>query len=323
MFSYLLGVRGASGFGSATTADEVADAFADQISGRVFVVTGGNAGIGLECVVRLCQRGATVVMGSRSQTKMGEARQLVEQMCEGRNYTLHTIPLDLSSLASVEEFVREFHSLKLPLHCLINNAGVMACPLQLTTDGHEMQFGTNHLGHFKLTNLLANDLRKSAPSRVINLSSVAHNSPYEGGFRWDDLRGEQHYHKWHAYGTSKLANILHARELNRRFKAEGVDVTAYAVHPGVINTDLYRHLGGGAQVYHFLTSWVNKNVPQGAATSMYCALAPAAKEGAGGYFQDCNLVPEHAMKPFARSDDLAHRLWDVSVELTGTDLPRS
>src|SRR3546814_13421816 len=116
----------------------------------------------------------------------------------------------------------------------------MACPLTRTTDGHEMQLGTNHFGHFKLVNLLAGDLRRSAPSRVVNVSSIAHSFPYTGGFQWDDLKSERYYNKWQAYGSSKLANILHARELNRRFMEEGVDVTAYAVHPGVINNELYR-----------------------------------------------------------------------------------
>jgi NAD(P)-dependent dehydrogenase (short-subunit alcohol dehydrogenase family) len=204
--------------------------------------------------------------------------------------------------------------------CQINNAGVMACPHSYTKDGHEMQFGTNHLGHFKLVNLLADDLRRSAPSRIVNVSSVAHSFPYSGGFQWGDMKCERFYNKWMSYGCSKLANILHARELNRRFKEEGVDVTAYAIHPGVINTDLYRHVGFFATLYHLLTGWANKNVPQGAATTMYAALAPGAKEHAGGYFQDCNYVPEADMKPFARSDEIARRLWEYSVEATGADL---
>ena len=182
----------------------------------------------------------------------------------------------------------------------------MACPAGHTAEGWETQFGTNHLGHFLLTDLLMDKLESSAPSRVVVLSSAAHQT---GRIDFDNLKSERSYMAWLAYGRSKIANIYHARELNRRYHDRGV--TAVSVHPGVILTQLYRNT-----VFRFVTPVLKpltKTVPQGAATSVWAALAPevATEAVAGKYLADCNVEKPVAL---ALDDEIAAKLWDFSVE---------
>ena len=183
---------------------------------------------------------------------------------------------------------------------------------------YELQFGTNHLGHFTLTNLLARHLAAAGQARVVNLASTAHSMAYPPqGVRVDDLAGERLYTEWGAYGQSKLANVLHAQELEARFQRLGADVRAYSVHPGVIATDLWRY--SNPVVAPFMRLGINvvgKSIPQGAATTVYCALAPDLPPA---YYADCN-EGELSHPSFALDPQLRTKLWDASVELTGTDL---
>ncbi|CAA3026648.1 Hypothetical predicted protein [Olea europaea subsp. europaea] len=244
-----------------------------------------------------------------------EAKQLI--LKDNKTARLDALKLDLASLKSVKAFANNFIALKLPLNILINNAGIMFCPYQLSEDGIEMQFATNHLGHFYLTNLLLDIMKETARStgiegRIINLTSVAHLHTYDEGIQFDKMNEETSYLDKKAYGQSKLANILHANEVSRRLQAEGANITVNSVHPGLITTNLYRHSSLFIKILKFLTYILWKNIHQGAATTCYVALHPALKGVSGKYFLDCN---EYESGTFARDEILAKRLWDFSNKL--------
>ncbi|KAK9724655.1 hypothetical protein RND81_05G090100 [Saponaria officinalis] len=231
-----------------------------------------------------------------------------------------TMELDLSSMASVRKFVSEYKSSNRPLNLLINNAGVMATPFTLSKDNIELQFATNHLGHFLLTHLLLDSMKKTAcesgrEGRIVNVSSEAHRFAYPEGIRFDKLNDPASYQSWRAYGQSKLANILHAKELTKRLKDEGVQITANSLHPGTINTNLFRYNSFVDSVFSKLGNYVLKSVPQGAATTCYVALHPQVKGVSGEYFSDSNVA-----KPTSVAEDatLAEKLWDFSMNLIKT-----
>ncbi|XWS48456.1 hypothetical protein CRYUN_Cryun13aG0078900 [Craigia yunnanensis] len=226
--------------------------------------------------------------------------------------------LDLSSMASVRKFASDFSSLGRPLNLLINNAGIMATPFMLSKDKIELQFATNHIGHFLLTNLLLDTMKKTARAskregRIINVSSVAHRYTYKGGMRFDNINDESGYSRFAAYGQSKLANILHANELARRLKEEGADITANSLHPGSIVTNLFRHMGVVDDLVNNIFGRIAlKNVQQGAATTCYVALHPQVKGRTGECFQDCNIgqASEHG-----RDVELEKKLLDFSMKM--------
>ncbi|KAF5799358.1 putative very-long-chain 3-oxoacyl-CoA reductase [Helianthus annuus] len=204
---------------------------------------GGASGIGLETTRVLTMRGAHVIIAARNIKAANEAKQAI--LKNNENAKIDVLELDLSSLNSVNAFVHTFKALNLPLNILINNAGVMFCPYQLSQDGIEMHFATNYLGHFHLTNLLLDKMKETATTtgiegRIVILSSLAHAYTYEQGIRFEKINDKDSYSK-KAYGQSKLANILHANELTRRLKEEGVNITVNSVNPGFIMTDLMRH----------------------------------------------------------------------------------
>ncbi|XP_051682295.1 retinol dehydrogenase 11 isoform X2 [Oryctolagus cuniculus] len=194
------------------------------------------------------------------------------------------------------------------LHILINNAGVMMCPYSKTADGFEMHMGVNHLGHFLLTHLLLAKLKESAPSRVINVSSLAH---HLGRIYFHNLQGEKFYNAGLAYCHSKLANILFTRELARRLKGSGV--TAYSVHPGTVNSELIRHSALMRWMWRLFSFFI-KTPQQGAQTSLYCALTEGLESLSGNHFSDCHLAWVSAQ---ARNETIGRRLWDVSCDLLG------
>lgn len=196
-----------------------------RIDDKIVVITGANAGIGKETAIDLAKRGGKIYIACRDITRGQDA--LTEIKARSGSDNIHFLQLDLASMESIREFSRKFHQLEQKLHILINNAGVMACPKSYTADGFELQFGTNHLGHFLLTNLLLDLLKKAAPSRIVIVSSIMHRI---GFIKRNDLMREQRYWKWFVYGQSKLANILFARELSKRL--EGSGVTANSLHPG-------------------------------------------------------------------------------------------
>jgi NAD(P)-dependent dehydrogenase (short-subunit alcohol dehydrogenase family) len=236
----------------------------------------------------------------------------------------------LASLKSIRKFAKKFLAQDLPLHVLILNAGIMACPLSYTKgtiiatfaplfvythvlmikhcfkDGFEMQFGVNHLGHFLLANLLLDKIKRSSPARVVVLSSSGHTL---GSICWDDINAKKSYSEWRRYGQSKLANILFARELQRQLDEEGAAVHVNCVHPGGVNTDLARHSGRFISV---MAAVFFKTVEQGAATTIYAAIHPNTAQAKGVYFADC--AESTTSKEACNMDD-AKRLWQVSSEM--------
>lgn len=334
MWAYLSGKKLRSGFGSSTTAEQVAQKNADHIKGRTYIVTGANSGIGVETTKQLFLAGGHVVMACRSVDK---ALTVAKSVCtlagvapvqteeaglplfsSGKPGTgsVLLMELDLADLRSVRRFADRFKSLERPLHVLINNAGVMACPHGLTAQGFEMQFGTNHLAHFLLVELLRPELARQRDSRVIIVSSQAHGWAPPGGVPFDDLSGKQNYSRTGAYGTSKLCNVLHAQELNVQFRQNGWSTSAYSLHPGVIATGLQSHMGVFGSIWNVVSSPFGKTVPQGAATSLFCASEPnidheGAVEG-WSYWVDCNMFEPSKL---AQDTKLRKRLWQVSMDL--------
>ncbi|TMS09023.1 Retinol dehydrogenase 11 [Larimichthys crocea] len=209
--------------------------------------------------------------------------------------------LDLADTKSICQFAENIYNTEKALHYLINNAGVAICPYSTTVDGYEMQFGVNHLGHFFLTFLLLDLLKHSAPSRVINVSSVAHTM---GKIQFDDLSGEKDYHPVRAYAQSKLANVLFTRELAKRTEVLGV--TTYSVDPGVVATELTRHfrrpLLDVLKTFNFLA----RTPAEGAYTTIYCTVTPENQLLTGGYYKDCARAEASRA---GQDDGTALKLW--------------
>ncbi|KAK7355648.1 hypothetical protein VNO80_14908 [Phaseolus coccineus] len=313
IFSLVTGRPGPSGFGSASTAEQVTQGI--DASNLTAIITGGASGIGLETARVLALRKAHVIIAARNMESAKEAKQLI--LNEKESARVDILKLDLCSVNSVRTFVDNFIALALPLNILINNAGVMFCPYQKTEDGIEMQFATNHLGHFLLTNLLLDKMKQTAKEtgiegRIVNMSSIAHVYTYEEGIRFDNINEEDGYSDKKAYGQSKLANILHAKELSRRLQEEGVNITANSVHPGLIMTPLMRHSSLLMNFLKMFTFFMWKTVPQGAATTCFVALHPSLKGVSGKYFLDCN---EYQPSPHALNQLLGRNLWDFSHKL--------
>lgn len=272
------------------------------MTGRVVVCTGGNTGVGYESCRVLASRGATVILTARDQAK-GEAA--VERIrTEIPNARVEFAQLDLADFRSIAAFAEAYNRSDRPLHVLMENAGQMALPEKRATSNFaEAQVGINHFGHFYLEHLLHDRLVRSAPARVVVLASTAHK---RGTVDWDNLEGEKSYGAFSAYGTSKLCNILFARQLAKR--CAGTGVTVNAVHPGVINTELGRNSTLASLFYTLGTPFL-KSVAQGAATQVYVACAPALAETTGEYFADCNIA---ASSDAAASDEHAASLWTVT-----------
>nr|XP_051195063.1 short-chain dehydrogenase TIC 32, chloroplastic-like isoform X7 [Lolium perenne] len=314
MLASIFSRKGASGFSWASTADQVTQGL--SAAGLTAIVTGASSGIGAETARVLAARGAHVVMAARNLAAAESVRQAV--LADTPAAILDVMELDLSSMASVRKFAAEFNAKGLPLNILVNNAGVMATPFTLSKDGIEMQFATNHVGHFLLTNLLLETMKKTSresnvEGRIVNVSSEVHRFTYKEGIRFEKINDEAEYSTFGAYGQSKLANILHANELARRFKEEGVNITANSLHPGCIITNLLRYHGIIDVLTRTLGKLVLKNVNQGAATTCYVALHPGAKGLSGKYFSDSNVYEANEK---AKDVELAKKLWDFSIELT-------
>ncbi|KAF1880535.1 hypothetical protein Lal_00011594 [Lupinus albus] len=310
--------KGVSGFSSTSTAQDVTHDI--DATGLTAIVTGASSGIGAETARVLALRGAHVIMGVRNMTAANDVKESI--LKEIPSAKVDAIELDLSSMDSVKKFASEFNSSGLPLNILINNAGIMACPFALSKDNIELQLrrcpsDLNSAGHFLLTHLLLDNMKKTAheskkQGRIVNVASEAHRFPYPEGIRFDKINDQPSYNSWRAYGQSKLANILHANELARRFKEDGVDITANSLHPGVISTNLIRHNPVMSGVMNFVGRLLLKNVQQGAATTCYVALHPQAKGISGKYFSDSN---EYKTTPYGTDADLAKKLWDFSINL--------
>ncbi|XP_055990154.1 retinol dehydrogenase 12 [Sorex fumeus] len=277
-----------------------------QLHGKVVVITGANTGIGKETARELARRGARIYIACRDVLKGESAAS--EIRADTKNSQVLVRKLDLSDTKSIRAFVEGFLAEEKRLHILINNAGVMMCPYSRTKDGFETHMGVNHLGHFLLTYLLLERLKESSPSRVVNLSSVVH---HVGKINFNDLQSEKSYSPSFAYCHSKLANVLFTRELARRL--QGTGVTTYAVHPGIVRSELIRHSFLMCLLWRLFSPFL-KSAREGAQTSLHCALAEGLEPQSGKYFSDCKKT---WMSPRARNNKTAERLWKVSCELLG------
>jgi retinol dehydrogenase-12 len=288
---------------SSTNAEQVgADV---DVKGQTVIVTGGNSGIGFETARVFASRGANVILACRSAEAGPAAAKQIE---ESTGQKVMFEQLDLNSLASVDAFAARFKADHTELKYLINNAGIMSIKnFELTAFGIEKQFGVNHVGHFHLTNLLMEPLRAAKPSRVVNVSSAAHEMAHKQ-FMSNMPPTPERYGRWANYGDSKLANILFSKELNKREEENGV--TAYSLHPGVIKTNLHRN-NVMAKVFYNLASIFMKSIPQGAATTVFCALDPRAEPG--GFHSDCK--PKGSKRPEVDDAEAAAELWAISEKI--------
>ena len=291
-------------------------------SGRVAIVTGSNSGIGYEAAKALAGKGATVILAVRNETKgqraLGAIREAFPQAAA------EMILLDLADLHSIWEFSDQFHKRYDRLDLLINNAGVMAIPYQETKDGFEMQFGTNHLGHFALTGKLLDMLLNTPGSRVVTVSSGVHQV---GKIHFDDLMGRQHYTKRDAYAQSKLANLLFAYELDRRLKAIDASTISLGVHPGYADTHL-QEIGprmegstAGRWLMEIANSLFAQSAAMGALPTLYGATEPGLQGGeyiGPDSWMGMRGYPEVTQSSQGSHDrQTAERLWQVSEQLTG------
>ncbi len=311
-------MRDPTTFGAETTASEVAEGI--DLSGKVALVTGGSSGLGQETARVLAERGAHVILTARDIPK-GEAVAAAIRASTG-NQRVEVEALELASLEQIRAFAERFLARHPALHILVNNAGVMACPPAKTADGFELQFGSNHVGHFLMTCLLVPALRQGAASRVASVSSRGHHmSPVV----FDDVQFQRRpYDKWLAYGQAKTANVLFAVGLERRLAPHGVH--ANALHPGGIMTELSRHLQ--AEDFEFLQTRTRgmkfKSVEAGAATSVFAATAPELEGRGGLYLEDCHVAAVNdaddaldGVKSYALDPQNAERLWELSETLVG------
>lgn len=301
-----------------------------DLSGKTYIVTGGNSGIGLVTVEQLSRQGAHVILACRRPTE-GErmAAGIRQRGAKGR---VDTMELDLADLESVRQFATDFGKLNLSLHGLVNNAGVMNTPFSRTRQGFEVQIGTNHLGHYLLTELMLPLLQKSVPSRVVILSSCFHDKAMgkEGRIDFEDMHFERRkYDGWTAYAQSKLANVLHAKQLAKRLVGSGVTVAS--VHPGWVRTNLIRQsmpvwvqdvlLKPLLSLAGMIEPW------EGAQTSLYALLSPDVVQHTGAFFSQLGIYRDRAANkggwplsspnPNAHSDEIAERLDLVSRKLVG------
>uniref|UniRef100_G3PFC0 NADP-retinol dehydrogenase n=2 Tax=Gasterosteus aculeatus aculeatus TaxID=481459 RepID=G3PFC0_GASAC len=279
-----------------------------SLDGKVALITGANTGIGKETALELAVRGARVIMACRNVDKGEEAADSIRAAHPEAQVEVRE--LDLADTCSIRAFAQKFLGEVNSLHILINNAGVMMCPYTKTIDGFEMHIGVNHLGHFLLTSLLIGLLKRSAPARIVVVSSLAHNF---GWIRFHDLHSQGSYNSGLAYCQSKLANVLFTRECARKLK--GTDVTVNSVHPGTVNSDLTRH-STLMTIFFTVFSTFLKTPREGAQTSIYCAVADELHSISGKHFSDC--APAF-VAPQGRSEDTARRLWAASCELLGIE----
>ncbi|MBW2628832.1 MAG: SDR family oxidoreductase [Deltaproteobacteria bacterium] len=292
--------KGPSGFGYGSTAEEVTDGL--DLSGRTILLTGCNSGIGKETLRVLAKRGAHVIAAARTVDKAQAA-------CDDVGVETTPVACELSEPASVQACAERVTELGRPLDAIICNAGIMALPALNQKFGYELQFFTNHIGHFILVTSLLD--RLADKGRVVMVSSDAHNGAPKEGIQFDNLTGEREYSAWSNYGQSKLANLLFANHLAKRL--EGSGKTANALHPGVIHTNLARSMNPIARgALAIAAPLVLKSTGEGAATQCYLAVHPSVEGVAGKYFSDCNVGKSSSR---GRNAEMAAKLWDVSEKI--------
>jgi len=291
-----------SRFTRRSTAEEVTEGI--DLSGKTILITGCNSGLGFETMRVLAGRGATIIGAARTQKKAQDAARQIDG---------EVIPVacELSDLDGVTACADKINAMGQPIDGLICNAGIMALPELQQKYGLEMQFLTNHLGHFVLVNRLLERVKEAPAGRVVMVSSLGHYMTVAGGINFDNLSGKKHYVPFMFYGQSKLANLLMSNELSR--KLEGTRATSNAIHPGIIMTPLSRNIGSLKTNLAGIFSWpVSRSVEQGAATQCYVVSSPALEGVNGHYFADCNPA---RMSAHAQNREMAARLWAVSEEL--------
>jgi NAD(P)-dependent dehydrogenase (short-subunit alcohol dehydrogenase family) len=286
------------------------------MQGKTVVITGGNSGIGLETAEALAGMGARVIVTARNADKGRAAVAGIVQR-QGGHAQVQLVVFDLADLSSVRRGADEILEQAPRVDVLVNNAGLVLSERHETVDGFEATFATNHLGPFLLTNLLLDRLRASAPSRIVNVASTAHNSARKG-IPFDDLQSTKRYRGMRVYGESKLANILFTLELARRLAGTGV--TANSLHPGTVRTGY----GADGDARGLLAFGIKISQPfflspaQGARTSIYLASSPAVEGVTGEYFVKCKPAKP---RPPALDAEAAEHLWQVSEELVGLGAP--
>ena len=313
-------------YGEQTTSVEVMAGV--DLSGKFAVVTGGSGGLGYEVSRALLAAGADVAIGARTASKLEKAA--TELSAAFPDCDVHAIQLDLSELESVDQFADAVTAIGRPIDLLIANAGIMACPLERNSIGLEMQLATNYVGHAALVSRLSPALISAKNARVIAVTSSGH---HFSAIRFDDINFEStEYDKWNAYGQSKTASALLARKVHTALSAVGV--TALAVHPGFIQTDLMRHLSRDDYAAMKLRTDIElpasrtyKNVEQGAATALYAATAPELS-GQFAYLEDCGRGNPaerrdtlNGFMPWAVDESAAERLWSMVENLAGRRMP--
>lgn len=287
------------------------DNITDQ-NGRVIIVTGSNSGIGYEAARVLANKKAEVIIAVRNKNKGEKAIQkIIEQ---NKNANVKLMLLDLASLKSVKNFAEEFKRIYNSLDLLINNAGVMVPPYTKTKDGFELQFGTNHLGHFALTGLLLDLIKNTSNSRIVNLSSGAHKF---GNINFDDLNWEKRkYAPWKAYGDSKIANLYFTYELKDRLSKNGSNTKVTAAHPGWTATELQRNTG----YMHFLNKIFAMAIEQGALPTLRAAVDESAQSGdffgPDGFMERKGYPVKVESSLLSHNKEIAKKLWEVSEEMT-------
>jgi len=299
------------------TADDMPD-----LAGTRALVTGANSGLGFETSRALARKGAHVIMACRNIEKARAAEERIR--AEVPDACLDVMKLDLASQSLIHQFTEAFIRAYGELNILFNNAGVMAIPRRETTDGFEMQFGVNHLGHFALTGLLMPALLAAPGARIVTTSSLAH---LTGTMHFDDINLERHYARYEAYGQSKLANLLFAFELQRRLTAAGLDALSLAAHPGYSDTDLQSnsaHASGSIVErigYAIGNSLFAQSAARGALPQLYAGTAPDVTSGA--YYGPRYFLfgPPVKVRASRRANDreAAARLWALSEEMTGVE----
>jgi NAD(P)-dependent dehydrogenase (short-subunit alcohol dehydrogenase family) len=314
-----------SGFGWASTTDDVLEG--KDLSGCTVFITGANSGLGQETARAMAAKGAHIIMAGRDQAKLDEAVVAIRAVAPDAD--LDTITVDLGSLESIRASTSRARQRFAKIDILINNAGVMATPFTHTADGFEMQFGTNHLGHFALTGELMPLIERGTARRIVNLSSRGH---HMGPVNFDDPNFvHRPYDPWSSYGQSKTANVLFTVGLEQHFAVLGIH--AYAVHPGGIQTNLGRHMTEEmmaalmARVTASDSGFAWKTIPQGAATSCWAATAPELEGKGGVYCEDCHVAEQDdesasgGVRSYAINPSYAEQLWALSEELTGVQYP--
>ena len=297
------------------TADDIPDQ-----TGRTILVTGANSGLGLRSSQALAARGARVLLGCRNPERAARALDEVGRVATGP--APETVALDLADLESVRAAADDVTARVARLDVLMNNAGIMAVPHGATAQGFELQLGTNHLGHFALTGLLLPALLRAPEARVVTTSSQAHRT---GRMRWDDLQWSRGYQRWRAYGQSKLANLLFVHELDRRARAAGTSLVSTAAHPGWAATHLQSGAGATKKLAELGNRFLAQSDEMGALPQLYAATMPDVTGGAyfgpDGRFERAGHPTRVGCTAAARNPEDAHRLWELSEQLTGVDYP--